>query len=115
MAVSEATPSRSSGPKVPTWRQVLVKLRDLETDERTLLVREGWEARGDQAIRTHLVNVVLELRPRARPRSYHGGVASFVDGKHLIVARYGDAVPAPADERPPGSEFEQRSLFVDAA
>lgn len=92
-----------------------MKLRDLDTDERTVLIREGWEARGDQAIRTHLVNLVMELRPTARPKSYHGGVASFVDGKHLIVARYGDAIPAPAGERPPGCGSEQQPLFVDAA
>lgn len=98
----------------PVWRQVLVKLRNLDTDERTVVVRERWEARGDQAIRTQLVDVVLELRPCARPRSYHGGVASFVDGKHLIVARYGDVVPPPPGERPPGSETAQQALFLDA-
>lgn len=92
-----------------------MKVRDLDTDERTLLVREGWEASGDQAIRTHLVNVVLAFRPTARPKSYHGGVASFVDGKHLIVARYGDVVLPPPGERPPSHRHEQRSLFVDAA
>ncbi len=90
-------------------------MRDLDTDERSVIVRQRWEEKRDPAIRTQLIDVVHELRPGAWPRSYSGGVASFVDGKYLIVARYGDECAPPPGERPPGAESEQRPLFEDAA
>jgi len=94
---------------------VVIKLRDLDSDARTETVLEINRV-PDNGLRQaqHLAELVAAHHPDARQRSYADGVASFVDRRHLIVARYvsdreaGASRGTTADER----EDRQDQLFA---
>jgi hypothetical protein len=75
-----------------THRLLVVEARDLDTDERrrrTVAVEQPSTEAGQ---RTQMQDVVAELHPQARIRSFGQGAASFLDADHLIVVHYGDRV-----------------------
>lgn len=69
--------------------QVLIKTRDLDSDDRAVAVVEI-DRVPENPLRQeqHLAEVVRRLHPEARQRSFEDGVSSFVASQHLIVARY---------------------------
>ena len=97
------------------WCEVVIRVRDLDTDETSVETHELWAPADDQRQRTQLIDIVQRLRPGARVKSFAGRVASFVDGKHLVVARYGELVPPPPGEADPAASGEQQPLFGDVA
>lgn len=64
--------------------------------------------------RSQLIDVVMASHPRARVKSFADGVASFLDGAKLIVARYGESVPPPPDA-PPDPSGHQIQLLDEPA
>ncbi|MGH2986264.1 MAG: hypothetical protein ACRDLO_06215 [Solirubrobacterales bacterium] len=85
--------------------KVVIKLRDLDTDERTETSFEI-DRVPDNALRQgqHLAELVAERYPDARQRSFADGVASFVAAQHLIVAKYLDGTAA--DDSRDGAEAD---------
>lgn len=71
--------------------QVLIKTRDLDTDDRAIATVEV-DRVPDNPMRQeqHLAEVVRQLHPEARQRSFEDGIASYVASQHLIIARYCD-------------------------
>lgn len=69
--------------------KVLIKLRDLDTDAREEATVDIARV-PDNPLRQgqYLAEVVAERHPDARAKSFADGVASFVDRRHLIIARY---------------------------
>ncbi len=71
-------------------------------------------AAGRDAWRTQLIEATHRLHPDAWFKSFAGSVASFVAGKHLVVARCGESFDTPESERAP-DDWDQKALFGDAA
>lgn len=78
---------------------MLIKTRDLDTDERAIATVEI-DRVPDNPMRQgqHLAEVVRQVHPEARQRSFEDGVASFVAPQHLIIARYRAEEPDQAAE-----------------
>jgi len=98
----------------PVWRQVVVRTRDLDTETTRVRVYERCVPADRQRQRLQLIDVVGELHPGARIKSFADGVASFLLRANLIVARYGDVVEPPAGEAP-AAESDNLRLFEDVA
>lgn len=76
--------------------QVIIKTRDLDTDEKELRVLEIERVPDNDLRREQLLaEIVAAHHPEARQQSFAGGVASFVGNQHLIVARYSEEGVAP--------------------
>lgn len=73
----------------PTVR-VVVKLRDLDTDARTVFEHEVVPPRSVGEERDRLVEAVARHKPDAEIRSFANHAASFVDSKHLVVAYFAE-------------------------
>lgn len=97
-----------------TWRDLVLRAQDLETGEEHIEHRAVWVPPGEAHRRTQLIDAAHQRHPDARFKSFADSVASFVDGKHLIVARYGEASEPPEGERAPDA-WDQQALFGDAA
>lgn len=68
--------------------RVIVKLRDLDTDERTVFEHDVQPPRSPSEARSRLIEAVGEHTPDAEIRSFANHAASFVDGEYLIVAYF---------------------------
>lgn len=68
--------------------RVIVKLRDLDTDDRTLFEHDVAPPRSPSEARLRLIEAVAAHAPGAEIRSFANHAASFVDGEHLIVAHF---------------------------
>lgn len=91
---------------------VVIKLRDLDTDERTESVVDVERIPANELRREQELAEIVQLRhPEARQRSFAGGVASFVDRRHLIIARYLGS-PSPVSEAVAEDESRQDQLFA---
>ncbi len=90
-----------------------MRARDVETGEQRIERFAVWAPPDDARRRTQLIEATHQRHPDARFKSFAGSVASFVAGRHLVVARYGEAFDPPASERAPDS-WEQEALFGDA-
>ncbi len=97
-----------------TWRELVLRARDVETGEQQIERSTVWVPPEEARRRTQLIQATHQRHPDARFKSFAGSVASFVAGKHLVIARYGEAFDPPADERAPDS-WEQEVLFGDTA
>jgi hypothetical protein len=97
-----------------TWRDLVLRVRDLETGEEQVERRAVWVSPNEAHRRTQLIDAAHHRHPDARFKSFAGSVASFVAGKHLVVARYGEPSEPPASERAP-DHWDQQALFGDAA
>ena len=75
--------------KQPTVR-VVVKLRDLDTDARTVFEHEVAPPRSVGEERDRLVEAVARHKPDAEIRSFANHAASFVDSEHLVVAYFAE-------------------------
>lgn len=71
-----------------TTVRVIVKLRDLDTDDRTIFEHDVEPPRSPSEARSRLIDTVAEHAPDAEIRSFANHAASFVDGEHLIVAYF---------------------------
>lgn len=97
-----------------TWREVTVRVRNLDSGEETLRSEPMWVPPEETARRAQLLEHVRRDHPAARPKSFSGWVAGFVDGRRLVVARYGDPADPPSGERAP-DDWQQAALFGGAA
>ena len=68
--------------------RVIVKLRDLDTDARTVFEHDVPVPRDAAEQRGRLVDAVAKHKPAAEIRSFAHHAASFVDGEHLVVAYF---------------------------
>ena len=68
--------------------RVIVKLRDLDTDARTVFEHDVAPPRSAAEARRQLTMVVAEHKPDAEIRSFANLAASFVDSEHLVVAYF---------------------------
>ena len=75
--------------KQPTV-QVVVKLRDLDTDARTVFEHDVTPPRSVGEERDRLVEIVARHKPDAEIRSFANHAASFVDSDHLVVAYFAE-------------------------
>ena len=94
-----------------TTVRVIVKLRDLDTDTRTVF---GHDVTPPQSIgeeRTRLIEVVAEHKPGAEIRSFANHAASFVDSEHLVVAYFENPREITKAVRELGRQHGQRELF----
>jgi len=106
--------SRRVSTRPPVWRQVIVRTRDLDRRTTSVQVFERCVPPDQQRQRLQLIDVVEEVHPGARNKSFADGVASFVHRANLIVARYGEVVEPPGGEaQPPG--LDELRLFEDVA
>jgi hypothetical protein len=76
-----------AGRKTNTVR-VVVKLRDLDTDVRTVFKHDVAVPRDVAEQRARLIEAVALHKPAAEIRSFAQHVASFVDSEHLVVAYF---------------------------
>ncbi|HET8955695.1 MAG TPA: hypothetical protein VFN18_08565 [Solirubrobacterales bacterium] len=67
---------------------IVVKLRGLDTDERTTFRHDVAPPRDPAEERVRLAEAVAEHKPSAEIRSFSDHTASFVDSEHLVVAYY---------------------------
>jgi hypothetical protein len=67
---------------------VVVKLRELDTDERTTFRHDVAPPRNPGEEQGRLAEAVAVHKPSAEFRSFSDHTASFVDSNHLIVAYY---------------------------
>jgi hypothetical protein len=104
----------ASKPRSWTWREFVLRVRDLETGEEQIERRAVWVSPNEAHRRTQLIDAAHQRHPDARFKSFAGSVASFVAGKHLVVARYGEPFDPPESERAP-DDWDQKALFGDAA
>lgn len=109
MPRSPRSPSRA-----PVWKEVVVRTRHLDTQTTSVRILERCVPSDQQRQRLQLIDVVEELCPGARNKSFADGVASFVDGANLIVARYGEEVAPPPDATLP-PDIDELRLFEDVA
>jgi hypothetical protein len=70
--------------------RVVVKLRDLDTDARTVFEHDVMVPRDAAEQRARLVEAVAQHKPAAEIRSFARHAASFVDSEHLVVAYFDD-------------------------
>lgn len=93
----------------------VIRARDLDTDDevRTEVAAPG--ASTDDEVLHALTSIVGERFPAARRKSFANDVASFVDPKYLIIARYvaGQARPEVVRVAPPARAVTQTTLFSD--
>ncbi len=90
-----------------------MRARDVETGEQRIERFAVWAPPDEARRRTQLIEATVQRHPEARFKSFAGSVASFVAGKYLVVALYGEAFDPPASERAPDG-WEQKALFGDA-
>lgn len=94
-------------------RTLIVEARDLDTDDRTTARFEVEMPRDEAGQRAQLTQLVGDLHPAARMRSFGNGAASFLDARHLVVAHY---VERDHDPSEPAAEArhasEQQQLFA---
>ena len=90
---------------------VRVETRDLDTDRRTH-VEFSVAPRSSEALeRAQLIQLVGQVRPDARIRSFANSAATFLGRQHLVIASYVE----PAKARRAMSEVsqaDQDSLFA---
>lgn len=91
--------------------RVIVKLRDLDTDARTIFEHEVAPPSTDGEERTRLMEVVAEHKPDAEIRSFANHAASFVDSEHLVVAYFEDPGQIRDALRELARQHEQGELF----
>lgn len=100
--------------KQPAVR-VIVKLRDLDTDARTIFEHEVAPPRSLVEERDRLVAVVAQHKPDAEIRSFANHAASFVDSEHLVVAYFAEPPEIRRALKELGRQDGQRELFPNAA
>jgi hypothetical protein len=81
MSMSMTTEKRTSV-------SVIIKLRELDTDARTVFEHEVAPPRDAAEQRARLIEVVAQYKPKAEIRSFFDYAASFVDNEHLVVAYF---------------------------
>ena len=94
--------------------RVVVKLRDLDTDARSVFEHDVAPPRDLSEQRARLMEAVAEHKPAAEIRSFANHAASFVDSEHLVVAYFEN----PREIRRALGELKrqdgQRELFASA-
>lgn len=71
-----------------TTVRVVVKLRNLDTDIRTIFEHDVVPPRSVGEERARLIEAVAQHKPSAEIRSFANHAASFVDSEHLVVAYF---------------------------
>lgn len=90
---------------------LVIRSVNLETDAETVSERPAVRPPLEAEQRRALEAAVAEAHPHARPRSFAGGVASFLGHRLLVVARY-RAAPATPRRPEPAERVDQASLFA---
>ena len=98
-----------------TTVRVVVKLRDLDTDARTLFEHDVTPPATVGEQRARLVEVVARHKPDAEIRSFANHAASFVDSEHLVVAYFEEPGEIRKALKALGRQHEQRVLFEGTA
>jgi hypothetical protein len=98
-----------------TTVRVVVKLRDLDTDARTVFEHDVAPPRDVSEQRARLVQVVAEHKPAAEIRSFANHAASFVDSDHLVVAYFEEPREIKRALTELKLEHGQSELFVAAS
>lgn len=94
-----------------TTVRVIVKLRDLDTDARTVFEHDVAPPRSVSEERDRLMEVVAEHKPEAEIRSFANHAASFVDSEHLVVAYFDKPREVAKALRELARQDGQRELF----
>lgn len=68
--------------------RIIVKLRDLDTDEKAIFEQDVEPPRSQAEEREKLVEAVARHKPEAEFRAFANHAASFLDGEHLVVAYF---------------------------
>lgn len=76
-------------------QRVVVESRDLDTDERDRTVLAASRPDSVEARERELRDLIAEVHPEARFRSFAGDVATALDRQHLVVAHYLGQRPKP--------------------
>lgn len=91
---------------------VRVETRHLDTDERTH-ARFSVAPRGSEALeRAQLVELVAQVRPDAKIRSFAHSAATFLGRQHLVIASYVEPVRTRRAMCDIGRPADQDSLFA---
>lgn len=92
--------------------ELIIKARDLDSGA-TSIARVEVDAPGDpDRQRIQMVEVIADVHPDARFRSFADAAATFLDRQHLIVAFYADTPAAPRRSGSKGPESMQPALFA---
>lgn len=94
-----------------TTVRVIVKLRDLDTDARTVFEHDVTPPRSAGEERTRLVELVAGHKPDAEIRSFANHAASFVDSEHLVVAYFEEPGQIRKAVEEHDRQHDQRELF----
>lgn len=88
-------------PDGPATVTLHIEARDLDTDERVRASRQVPAPHDPGEQRTAIRQVVADLYPTARLRSFASGAATLLDRQHLIVASFADPTPRRRPEPAP--------------
>lgn len=92
---------------------VVVESRDLDTDERDEVVLPASRPAAVEARERELRDLIHEVHPKAKFRSFAGDVATALDSQHLVVAHYLGKRNKPSPEQPePSADGDQGELFA---
>ncbi|HET7485353.1 MAG TPA: hypothetical protein VFJ64_08250 [Solirubrobacterales bacterium] len=94
---------------------VVVKLRDLDTDARTVFEHEVMPPRNVGEQRARLVEAVAKHKPEAEIRSFANHTAGFVDSEHLVVAYFKEPREIGRALKELTRRHGQRELFASAS
>lgn len=89
-----------------------VETRDLDTDARSRNALVVPATDSDAADRASLIQVVAQVQPDARIRSYDNGAATFLGRQHLVVAAFRESVRERRMRFRSSRRHEQDSLFA---
>lgn len=91
---------------------VRVETRDLDTDAR-IRAEFAVAPRNSEALeRAQLIELVAEVRPDARIRSFANSAATFLGRQHLVIASYVEPIKARRAMCEVGQAADQDSLFA---
>lgn len=94
---------------------VIVKLRELDTDARTVFEHDVAPPRDAAEQRARLMEAVAQHKPEAEIRSFSDHAASFVDSEHLVVAYFKEPSEIGKALKLLASQHDQGDLFAPSS
>lgn len=92
--------------------QLIIKARDLDSGATTIDRMEIDAPSDPDRQRIQMIDVIADVHPDARFRSFADAAATFLDRQHLIVAYYADAPAPPRRSGSDPSAAMQPALFA---
>jgi hypothetical protein len=98
-----------------TTVRIVVKLRELDTDARTVFEHDVPPPQDASEQRARLIEAVAQHKPEAEIRSFADHTASFLDSEHLVVAYFKEPREIGRALKELSRQHGQRELFAPAS